>query len=81
MSQVSCKISAFWDSNAEVWTATSEDVPGLATEADTLEALTQKLRILVPELLQLNHVIPDNQESTVEIELISYWQELIQVAV
>ena len=59
---------------------TSEDVPGLAIEADTLEALTQKLRTLVPELLQLNHVIPDDQESTVEIELTSHWQELIQVA-
>ena len=80
MSQINCKVGAFWDADAGVWTATSEDVPGLATEADTLEALTQKLRTLVPELLQLNHVIPDDQESTVEIELTSHWQELIQVA-
>ena len=50
------------------------------TEATTLEALTQKLRILIPELLQLNHVIPDDQASTIAIELTSHRQELIQVA-
>jgi Domain of unknown function (DUF1902) len=33
---------------------TSEDVPGLATEAETLEALTEKLRGLIPELLEAN---------------------------
>lgn len=27
-------IKAFWDPEAEVWVATSDDVPGLATEAD-----------------------------------------------
>lgn len=80
MSQINCKIAAFWDDTAQVWTASSEDVPGLATEADTLEALTQKLRVLVPELLQLNRVLPEDQVSTVAIELISHRQELVQIA-
>lgn len=47
-------IHAEWDAEAAVWVATSNDVPGLATEADTLEALAAKLRVMVPELLQLN---------------------------
>ena len=47
-------IRAEWDAEAAVWVATSNDVPGLATEADTLEALVAKLRTLVPELLALN---------------------------
>lgn len=55
MNELKCKVSAFWDQDAQVWTAESENVPGLATEAETLEALTQKLRILVPELLELNN--------------------------
>ena len=50
MHQIVCKIDAVWDASAEVWTATSNDVPGLATESETLEALTQKLRVMVPEL-------------------------------
>jgi predicted RNase H-like HicB family nuclease len=47
-------IRADWDPEAAVWVATSDDVPGLATEADTLEALSTKLEVMVPELLDAN---------------------------
>ncbi len=47
-------VNALWDGEAGVWVATSEDVPGLATEAATQRALIAKLRIMVPELLELN---------------------------
>jgi predicted RNase H-like HicB family nuclease len=47
-------IQAIWDDEARVWVAQSDDVPGLITEADTLEGLNVKLRSLVPELLELN---------------------------
>lgn len=47
-------IRAEWDSEARVWVAGSEDVSGLATEAETLEELIEKLRIMVPELLEAN---------------------------
>ncbi|NJM99889.1 MAG: DUF1902 domain-containing protein [Phormidesmis sp. RL_2_1] len=80
MHQIVCKIGAVWDASAKVWTATSVDVPGLATEADTIEDLTQKLRVIVPELLQLNHVIPIDQASTVAIELTSHRQEWVEIA-
>lgn len=47
-------IEAAWDDEAKVWVATSDDVPGLATEAASVELLTHKLSVLVPELLQEN---------------------------
>ena len=47
-------IRAEWDAEADVWVATSDDVPGLATEAETLEALSVKLESMVPELLDAN---------------------------
>ena len=47
-------IRAEWDSEAGVSVAESDDVPGLVTEADTLERLVERLRVLVPELLELN---------------------------
>ena len=47
-------VHAAWDEEARVWVASSEDVPGLATEAETTEALIDKLKILIPELLELN---------------------------
>ena len=47
-------VHAEWDEEARVWVASSDDVPGLATEADTAEALVEKLKGLIPELLQAN---------------------------
>lgn len=47
-------VQAMWDDEAHVWVATSDDVPGLATEAETVEALVTKLQTLIPELLQAN---------------------------
>jgi predicted RNase H-like HicB family nuclease len=52
--EVMFTVRATWDEEARVWVAESDDVPGLATEADTLDALLAKLRIMLPELLELN---------------------------
>lgn len=47
-------VTAFWDGEAKIWVAESDDVPGLATGAPTLDALIEKLSTLIPELLELN---------------------------
>ena len=47
-------IRAEWDDEAAVWVVTSDDVPGLVTEAETMELLSAKLENLVPELLSEN---------------------------
>jgi predicted RNase H-like HicB family nuclease len=49
-------IRAEWDEEARVWVATSDDVPGLATEEATMEALIEKLKIMLPELLEANGI-------------------------
>jgi predicted RNase H-like HicB family nuclease len=46
-----------WDPEAEVWVAESDDVPGLATGADTLDALVDKLKVVIPELLEANNLL------------------------
>jgi predicted RNase H-like HicB family nuclease len=51
------RIKAEWDGEAGVWVASSDDVPGLATGADTFEELIEKLRIVVPELLEENGLL------------------------
>ena len=48
---------AEWDEMAQVWVATSDDVPGLVTEASNMEHLIAKLRVLVPEMLEENGVL------------------------
>ena len=55
-SSATYEIRAQWDSDAGVWVAESEDVPGLVAEADSPNVLVQKLRTLIPELLELNGV-------------------------
>ena len=74
------QVSAFWDADAAVWVATSEDVLGLATEADTIEALSQKLRDMIPDLLLSNHVISADYAGAIAIQLTSHRHELIEVA-
>ena len=57
-------VDAFWDAEVAVWVATSDDIPGLATEANSLDALQLKLRAMVPELLLLNQVFHADRRGT-----------------
>lgn len=47
-------ITFTWDNEAGVWTATSEDIPGLVLESGSFDALLERTRFAVPELLELN---------------------------
>jgi hypothetical protein len=60
-----CLVVAEWDPEAHVWVATSDDVPGLVAEADSEEHLVNKLKVLVPELLEMNaHLLGDSECSS-----------------
>ena len=65
-----------WDDDACVWVATSDDVPGLATEQETMENLIKKLKILIPELLEANKI---TSGSEVPFEILTRRFELAQV--
>jgi predicted RNase H-like HicB family nuclease len=56
------EVLAQWDSEAGVWVAESQDVPGLVAEAESPNGLARKLRVLIPELLELNGV-PSEREA------------------
>ncbi len=66
----SYKVHALWDADAAVWTVTQSDVPSLATEAPTVEALAAGLRIMIPELLELNG-LPLSEEPVVDLHTAS----------
>jgi hypothetical protein len=70
-------IRAEWDEEAMVWVATSDDVPGLATEAVTMEALIEKLKVMIPELLMANNA---SFEDEVSFEIITRRFELTRRA-
>lgn len=48
-------IDARWDTEAQVWLATSADVPGLVVEADSWPAMIEEVRLALPDLLELSH--------------------------
>jgi predicted RNase H-like HicB family nuclease len=80
MSRPVFHVAADWDAEAGVWVATSEDVPGLATEAPTVEALTERLRILIPELLEANEILTGTHPDAISFELVSHRQEMVRLA-
>lgn len=49
------KILMTWDNEAAVWVATSDDVPGLALESGSFDALVERVKYAVPELMDLNN--------------------------
>lgn len=47
-----------------MWVADSDDAPGLATGAETLDALVEKLKVVIPELLEANGLLPADHPAT-----------------
>jgi predicted RNase H-like HicB family nuclease len=45
-------VHADWDPDAGVWVATTRDLRGLVTEAETMEALRAKLPGMIRDLLE-----------------------------
>jgi len=48
------EVKAEWDDEAEWWTATSEDVPGLVTGAANLAELKRKLPDMIADCFEAN---------------------------
>lgn len=59
----SLQVTAKW--YEDMWIATSEDIPGLVTEASTLEELSENLRIVIPELLKENSHLVKRKNSPI----------------
>jgi hypothetical protein len=69
-------VQCAWDADSRVWYVSDTNVPGLATESATVEAMTRKLRSLIPELLSRN---VGGAAIQVPVELLWRKQELISV--
>lgn len=48
-------VKFLWDNEADVWIATSDDIPGLVLESGSFDALLERVRFAVPELLELGN--------------------------
>ena len=68
-------ITTTWDTESSVWIATSEDIPGLALESGSLDALMERVRIAVPDLLSLN----GNEQADIPLFFKSERHDLLHV--
>lgn len=64
-----------WDDEAGVWVATSDDIPGLVLESGSFDALLERVRFAVPELLELN----SSQHKTLSLVFLSERCESVSV--
>ena len=62
-----------WDDDANVWIATSNDIPGLILESGSFDALLERVRFAVPGLLSLNGI----SDSPLSLEFVSERHERI----
>ena len=74
------EVEARWDSEAGVWVAESDDIPGLVTEAESMNALVEKVRVLVPQLFELNGGLEPGQK-TVHVLVRAHHEETASVPV
>ena len=51
---MSYRVKMLWDAEADVWVATSKDVPGLVLESGSFDALLERIKYAIPELVELN---------------------------
>ena len=64
-----------WDNEADVWIATSDDVPGLVLEHGSFDALVERVRIAVPELLAIDSELQDD----IALEYATYRHERLAI--
>ena len=69
---VSYRIDLLWDGEANVWIATSDDVPGLVLESDSVDVLIEKLKYAIPELIELNGNKPSDDDFVLQSQRMEF---------
>jgi predicted RNase H-like HicB family nuclease len=69
-------VRAAWDDEAKVWYVQDCDIPGVATEAATVEELRRKVPIIIQDLLEDEAERP----SELEIDFIAYAHDRVTLA-
>ena len=64
-----------WDPEACVWIAESDDVSGLVLESGSFDALVERVRFAVPELLALNGTVT----APIQLHMVSERRERLAI--
>jgi len=68
-------VRATWDQEANVWTAESPDLPGLVTEASSLDDLDRKLPGLIQDLMEDGA----NGDMDIPVEVVASFSKRVKV--
>ena len=49
-----CRIKVLWDAESDRWYTKTDDVPGMALDSGSFDALIEKVRMIAPDLLEAN---------------------------
>lgn len=52
-----------WDDEAKVWYTSETPIQGVLAEAPTLGELSEKLSVIIPEVLEARSELPDTRRS------------------
>ncbi|MEI7604278.1 MAG: DUF1902 domain-containing protein [bacterium] len=72
------RITAVWDEEASVWTASSDDVIGLCLESESLDDLIKEAKVIIPELLSLNGQFLHEETATIPFRITAERAETIR---
>jgi hypothetical protein len=70
------EFKAEWDPEAQVWWASALCDIGIATEAETVEKLRERLRLIVPDFLEAT----DQDHEDIEINLTARMTDIVRAA-
>lgn len=71
-----------YDNEAQVWIATSNDIKGLILEGGSLDALQERVRYAIGELVTLNKKVPSldkQKDAYLDIHFASFRREKVAI--
>ena len=74
----SYSVDVFRCEEADVFVATSEDIPGLTLEADTIGGMLEAVMEMVPQLIERNLDLPQDADVQVTVRLQQAAQPAVQ---
>lgn len=73
-------VKAAYDPEANVWYVNGSDVPGLAAEADTIEALIKRLPGIIADLIEEGNMGDMTGVGEIPIEVIAHASARVSLA-
>ena len=49
-----CTIKLLWDNESNSWYTETNDIPGMVLDSNSFDALLEKVRLIAPDMLELN---------------------------